>query len=250
MNGRRKPIQPVVEIAMNQYTCPKCKTILKRQEAVPAGKKIKCPKCANIFAPAGAVAGRAVDDDVPDTNPYAVRTDDEESDTVREEKQRAAMGLIKDRFKKSKRGPCQAKVVVPANLMTASGVIMGILYVILFIVGIFPMVFREYYLDTPTFKAMTPEQLRVKWEQIVTIRIIIMVGAAIGFIVAGFVCVGAFKMRTIESYGWAMTGAIILTLLGGIFGLVGIYCIITLRDKAVIDGFAEEQPPEALTGFS
>ena len=36
---------------MHSYTCPKCKTILKRQEPVPPGKKMKCPKCQKIFAP-------------------------------------------------------------------------------------------------------------------------------------------------------------------------------------------------------
>jgi hypothetical protein len=234
---------------MHQYTCPKCKTILKRQDAVPAGKKIKCPKCANVFAPASAAGGKADDEDGYDTNPYAVKTDAEEDDTVKAEKQRAAMGFIKDRFKKSKRGPCQAKVTVPSNLLTAAGVLMGAGYIALFVVGIFPIAFRDYYLDTPTFKAMTPQQLQVKWEQIVTIRIIMMVGAIIGFIIAGFVCVGAFKMRTLESYGWAMTGAIICTLFGVIFSIVGIYCIITLRDKAVIEGFAEEPPPEHTSSY-
>lgn len=36
---------------MPRYQCPECEAILKRDLAVPAGKKLKCPKCAFIFAP-------------------------------------------------------------------------------------------------------------------------------------------------------------------------------------------------------
>ncbi|WP_020472105.1 hypothetical protein [Zavarzinella formosa] len=36
---------------MPRYQCPECEAILKRAEAVPAGKKLKCPKCAFVFAP-------------------------------------------------------------------------------------------------------------------------------------------------------------------------------------------------------
>src|SRR3954469_3319437 len=100
---------------MHQYTCPKCKTILKRQEPVPEGKKIKCPKCETIFAPAVSASAKARDEEEEySRNPYAVAEDKEEEDTARAEKQRAAMGIVKDRYKKSKRGPAQAKVVQPA----------------------------------------------------------------------------------------------------------------------------------------
>src|SRR5215210_876169 len=99
---------------MHQYSCPKCKSVLKRQEAVPTGKKIKCPKCETIFAPpatavTGAAGGRAKVEDDWDRNPYAVTEENEEEEEARrEEKQRAAAGVVKDRFKKSKRGPAQA----------------------------------------------------------------------------------------------------------------------------------------------
>lgn len=235
---------------MHQYTCPKCKTILKRQEPVPAGKKIKCPKCENVFVPEAAVeaakpaaakGGRSTEDDY-DRTPYLVAGDDDENDTVKAEKQRAAMGLVRDRFVKSKRGPAQGKVVQPANLMMASGVIIALISVITFVVGLFPLVFRAYYLDTPEYKKMSEAAQQTYWNEIVVIRAIIMAGATISFINASLICVGAFKMRTLESYAWGMTGAILCTLLGGIFIVIGIWCIVTLRDRAVIEGFAEEPP--------
>src|SRR5438552_2362645 len=98
--------------AMHQYTCPKCKTILKRQEPVPPGKKIKCPKCETIFdpptavtaaKPAKAVKAAKVAEEDPDRIPYRVQVDEEQEDLLKNEKQRAAMGIIKDRYKKSAR---------------------------------------------------------------------------------------------------------------------------------------------------
>ncbi len=92
---------------MHQYTCPKCKTVLKREQPVAEGKKIKCPKCANIFAAIldakaeHVKAGKSkLEED--DRNPYAVVNEEEEDDKMRQEKQRAAMGLVRDRFEKQR----------------------------------------------------------------------------------------------------------------------------------------------------
>lgn len=248
---------------MYQYTCPSCKVVLKRQEPIPAGKKIKCPKCEHIFAvpattgqrttaaaaakgpegnsPKAATTKPAQDDDDWSKNPYRVITDAEEDDTVKAEKQRAAAGIVLDRFKKSKRGPALAKVVVPSNIMLATGIILGAISIIAFIVGLFPIVFKSYYLDTPEFKKLSESQLEEEWQKIVVTRVIIMVGAACSLIYAGIICVGAFKMRTLESYTWAMIAAVLTTF--SVAFIVGLWNIVTLRDKAVIEGFAEEPPP-------
>jgi len=246
---------------MHQYSCPKCKTILKRDEPIPAGKKIKCPKCETIFAPPAVAvkAGKPVEarsdqakardklNEEDDLNPYGVQQESEvEAEASKAERARAAAGVVKDRFKKSKRGPAQGKVTAPAGWMTAAGVIMGIFWVIVFVVGLFPLVFRSYYTDAPEFKGLSPAAFQEKWEQVVLIRVILMVGACVGFIYASFVTIGAFKMRTLESYGWAMTGAILTTMMPGIWFVIGIWALMTLRDKAVIEGFAEEKPPEII----
>lgn len=235
---------------MHQYNCPNCKTVLKRAQPVPAGKKIKCPKCEKIFAPPAVAMAAAKpasapkkDDDEDFKNPYLVREEEEEEDTVKAEKQRAAAGIVKDRFKKSKRGPAQAKINGPAGWMTAAGVVWGIIYIIMFFVGIFPLVFRSYYLDTPEFRELDAAGQQAYWENLVLVRCILIGGSILGFIYASLVCIGAFKMRTLESYGWAMTGAILTILLGGIWMVIGIWALITLRDKDVIEGFAEEPPP-------
>ena len=33
------------------YTCPKCQTTLRPAKPVPPGKKVRCPKCENVFVP-------------------------------------------------------------------------------------------------------------------------------------------------------------------------------------------------------
>ena len=35
---------------MPKYRCPECESVLRREQPVPAGKKIKCPKCETVFA--------------------------------------------------------------------------------------------------------------------------------------------------------------------------------------------------------
>ena len=32
------------------FACPECHSVLKTKAEVPAGKKVKCPKCAALFA--------------------------------------------------------------------------------------------------------------------------------------------------------------------------------------------------------
>jgi hypothetical protein len=225
---------------MHQYTCPKCKALLRRQEPVPKGKKLRCPKCATIFAPDDG-GGKKVNDDDGDRSPYVVVTDAEDDELIQEEKQKAAMGLVTDRFEKSKRGPAQRAVIVPSNFLTAAGILQGFCCIFLFLYGIFPLVFQSYYLDTPQYKKMTPDALAAKWRNVQTEHAIYMTGAVVGFMYAGLITVGAFKMRTLESYSWAMVGSVMCTL--SVLFPIGIMCIVTLRDKRVIEGFAEE-PPE------
>src|SRR5579871_1917102 len=224
---------------MHQYTCPKCKALLRRQEPVPAGKKLKCPKCATIFAPDSAANSKAKDDD-GDRTPYVVVTDADTDESIQEERQRAAMGLVTDPFEKSKRGPAQRLVIVPSNFLTAAGILMGIACIGLFLYGIFPLVFQTYYLDTPHYKAISPAQRASEWKSVQTERAIYMSGAIVGFLYAGLIMVGAFKMRTLESYGWAVAGSI-MCILSPLLP-IGIMCLITMRDKKVIEGFAEEAP--------
>lgn len=45
---------------VSRLTCPDCKKVMRPAKPLPAGKKVKCPECGNIFA-----AGDAADDGEP-----------------------------------------------------------------------------------------------------------------------------------------------------------------------------------------
>src|SRR5438105_1736147 len=45
---------------MPSFSCPNCKKVLKTATSIPAGKKIKCPACAQLFAMPAAEEQTAV----------------------------------------------------------------------------------------------------------------------------------------------------------------------------------------------
>jgi hypothetical protein len=244
---------------MPQYPCPKCKAILKRDQPLPPGKKLRCPKCAHIFAPAGTTAKSDTSEE-DDRNPYKVIDEKEEDEALKAEKERAARGLVRDRYEKSKRGPALKEVVRPSNFLLASGVINCTFAIVFFVIGIFPLVFRDFYATggpPPPGKSYKQweEELKAKGPIVMTSeefkgllveRILgFLVPAVCIFITGSLICIGAFKMRSLESYGWAMTGAIVCILFGILFGLfIGIWNVIVLSNQMVKDGFAEQKPPE------
>src|SRR6185312_9670681 len=42
-------------MATARITCPDCKSVLRPAKPVPDGKKVKCPKCGNLFVTPGIV---------------------------------------------------------------------------------------------------------------------------------------------------------------------------------------------------
>src|SRR5713226_1407455 len=220
---------------MPQYPCPKCKAVLKRDQPLPPGKKLRCPKCANVFAPAGAAKADAKEED--DRNPYTVIQEKEDDEAMKAEKERAAHGLVKDRYKKSKRGPALKEVVRPSNFLLASGVLNCTLAVILFVIGVGTLVFWDFFYVEGSSKP--PEGVKyAEWEaqqkakgvkglegeektaKIIERSIIASIAVFI-FIAGSLICVGAFKMRSLESYGWGMAGSIICILFG--FPVIGFF---------------------------
>jgi uncharacterized Zn finger protein (UPF0148 family) len=245
---------------MPQYTCPSCKTVLKRDQPLPAGKKLKCPRCETIFGPS-ATASKPKKDDDEDRNPYAVQIDKDDDERMKAEKERAAQGLVKDRFKKSKRGPAGKEVVRPSNFLLASGVFNCAVALIAFAIGGGTLVFWDFFYTEGSSKPppgvkysdweakrkagevkMTDEE---RTEKIIE-RSIIMGVATFVFIMGSLICVGAFKMRTLESRAWAIAGSIISIVCGFLLIqlLIGIWCLVVLNNDLVKDGFEEEPPPE------
>jgi hypothetical protein len=42
------------------FACPKCDTILKTIKPIPAGKKVRCPKCSHVFAPPSSTVQESI----------------------------------------------------------------------------------------------------------------------------------------------------------------------------------------------
>jgi len=157
------------------------------------------------------------EDDDDDVNPYGVLKESEEELRLAA-KNKPVFGDIADKFKKSNRGPAQMLLVLPTNLLVAAGSLTAIAGVLAIIIGLWPLVFT----DAPPSDEEYAEQL-----------VIIFVGFVL-LLWGCLVCLGASKMQSLESYAWALAGAVL-----GIPMLAGIFALIALRDPRVRAGFEE-----------
>jgi hypothetical protein len=251
---------------MPKYQCPECEAVLRRAEAIPPGKKIRCPKCEAVFparalpddepakepaAEGYALAGQAKAtpkptpvDDEENSNPYAVIKETED-----EVKPEIHLGSLRDKFAKSKIGPAMFRTVIPSNWLLRLGLFSCGSAVLLFIFGIWPLIFCE---ANPIRPFIRP-------------RVDIMRDAALQFAFGAIMCIGAARMHDLTSYTWSIIGAVMalliyvpraimtaitmLILFGPLgllvaalvsaLGCVGLWCLIILMNKEVREGFKE-----------
>src|SRR5437660_1786039 len=129
---------------MPVYPCPECGAQLRPANPVPPGKKLRCPKCETVFAPAGkarAAAAKAppvVQSAAGDAESYAVVKSE---DTKNEDATRAAFDPIKNRFELSARGPALGLVVKPSTWLLRVGVTTCIMALVGVMFAIWPMIF-------------------------------------------------------------------------------------------------------------
>lgn len=226
-----------------QYKCPECATALKMAAAPAPGRRVKCPKCGQVFAPvkqlpansalakkaapaaapvSSAAAARAKandDEDWNDTNPYDMTVDNSPA------AERVTFDQIRDRFPRSKRGPAQKAVVIPANVLIGLGIKQCIFAIALAVWSVWPIIFYD---ATPT--------------RDVYIGSFIWLGyAALWFTLSALVVNGAFKMHTLESYPWAWVG-IVIGMITGLSLFASLWCIFVLKNPDVKAGFYEKKP--------
>lgn len=261
---------------MPKYQCPDCEAILRRAEAITPGKKIRCPKCQSVFAakpladdddeapvktgkagkggppkppapppppkPAEATKGPLDDEEAGGT--YAIFKDEKE-----DEKVDIHFGSLRDKFAKSKIGPAMFITVVPSNWLLRLGLLSCAMAVFYFGFAVFPIVFCE---ATPSRPFIRP-------------RVDLMIHATLMFIFGAIMCLGASKMHNLTSYPMAIIGSImailiyvptgimlamyvlivlgpagmLLAALAGGMALVGVWCVITLMNSKVKEGFKE-----------
>ena len=161
------------------------------------------------------------DDDDDDVTAYGVTRESEEELRLIE-KNKPRFGDVQDKFKKSAKGPAQALLVMPSNLLIGAGALTVIAGIGVIVYGIWNWIFT----DAP------PSQ-----EQIADYITTAMFGFGM-FLWGGVVCLGSSRAQNLDSYAWAVVG--------GVFGLVpllapGVFTLIALRDPRVIAGFRESE---------
>ncbi len=243
------------------YTCPNadCGVTLKTPSAVPAGKRVKCPKCQQMFVPVpevakplAAAAGtfKFADDDKKKPpakkseppppkkhekkkSPFADEVEEDaesikrgygviqptQEEVDQAEDVKVSFERVEDKYKKSARGPAIALLVMPSNLLTGEGLLTALGGVAMFVIGMWPLAFN----DAPPGDEETEE------------AIVMMLLGCMTLLWGAVICFGASQMQELGSYMWAMLGAV----MGVLPLLVGIFAIIMLQNPKVKAGFEE-----------
>lgn len=215
---------------MFAFKCPECEAEFKSSKRPPEGKKIRCKECEHAFVPKVKELAAAPtpsppppppqseDDEDGPVNPYGVVEDVETEEQIAAKKKVRFDG-VDDKKKRSARGPAMSLLVMPANLLIAEGALTFIIGLGTFIWGLWPLIFTEVSPSDDDYTEQLP---------LVLFGVLLAVWGAM-------ICLGASRMQNLESYTWAMTGAV----LGILPLLVGVFAIIMLRNPKVIAGFME-----------
>lgn len=212
---------------MFAFKCPECEAEFKTGKRPPEGKRIRCKQCEATFVPkvkelqpaaAEAPADVPVDDNENDVNPYGV-VDEVETEDQKAARKKVRFDGVDDKKKQSARGPAMSLLVMPANLLIAEGALTFIVGLATMIWGMWPLIFTDISPSDDDYTDQLP---------IVLFGILLAVWGAM-------ICLGASRMQNLESYTWAMTGAV----LGILPLLVGVFALIMLRNPKVLAGFME-----------
>jgi hypothetical protein len=182
------------------------------------GAKAEPPPAAGSAAPKSRFADEDDEDAASVKKGYGVVKESQE-EIDRAEKNKPKFTEIQDKFKKSARGPAVSLLVMPANLLTLEGLITGVAGLVIFVYGMWPLVFN----DAPPSDEEVDE------------AIVVMILGMVAFGWGAMICIGASQMQEIRSYTWAIAGAV----MGVLPLLVGVYALIMLQNPKVKAGFAE-----------
>ena len=160
-----------------RITCPECETVLRPAKPIAPGKKVKCPKCGSTFEVPEASGDESSEEDGVTRAPAAIKNkagarapapkkvakqpekkptpgaddDDDEGGTyslaggggagAEEEEAKPDINYAPDTSIKDLRGPAQAAVIKPTNMLIGFGVVGFIGYLVLFIYFAIPVLF-------------------------------------------------------------------------------------------------------------
>lgn len=205
------------------YKCPQCSATLRLANPVPAGKKIKCPKCQNVFAPpveqpkaaAGKPAGvskppldeddagaYALKDDPPPPEPVkrsVAPLDFDEDDAPKKKKKKTKGDEDELDTEKPtharKKSAAQAMCQAPSNKMLATSCFTCASCLLSLLVSLWPLIFMKERSWTNYFLGLPIP---------IPIMVLLLIGA---FVYNAAIAVSAVKMQSIESYAFAMLGS-------------------------------------------
>ena len=128
---------------MPVYPCPECGVQLRPANPVPAGQKLRCPKCETISrrpkrktpAKAGPSGQPAAEQIEQDGLVVAEVSEDAEAN-------RTAFDPIKERFKRSARGPALILVVKPSTALLGGGLATLAMAIAGALFAVWPMIFK------------------------------------------------------------------------------------------------------------
>jgi hypothetical protein len=197
---------------------------LKRTEPVPAGKKLRCPECGNVFAPAAPASVPATAKKPTPKAPESPARQNQEQEIFQFQKtqydpdsdaaRQDVFTPIRDRFERSARGPALIQVVRPSDWLLRTGSLICIAAVLGALWAIWPLVFKiqevqppdkskgftAYSQEVRRYKELSPEEFNQRF---------VYLGLFVAqFLWGAMVCVGASKMHTLDSYPLAIIGSI------------------------------------------
>ena len=198
---------------MPKYICPECQTVIRREEPVPEGKKLRCPECDSVFKPKATAPAkeRAQQKQAAPQKPAApAKTkaspppeEEEEGgtygfvheDEIKKGKKDAPVKFedLRKKFPKSKIGPALALTVRPSNWMLFIGAVMVIAGIATLVYGFWPLVYSN---NPPTGSRVTQ-------------RIIMMVSGVFTSCLFAFVCYCASCMHDLVSPPLCWAGALL-----------------------------------------
>jgi predicted Zn finger-like uncharacterized protein len=294
-----------------KITCPECEAVLKVSQPPPPGKKLKCPRCGETFSAPGAPAGartaapavkkkpagkkpddairapappkKTHDEDDEEGGTYGVVKDPDEETAADEEEEEEEgrrkgpeINYAPDMSIKDLRGPAQAAVVGPSNLLIIYGIIGFLGWLLVMFIVLIPILFPVQTDDTSKEadkggaaagqdkqgqgdkagdkKGKEKKEKEVPWTVVFGldlailaalpwyIFIPILLGFGLGMAYGGTIVVGGVKMQSLESRQWGLVASIMNMIPVHTFGLMVLLTVIV----QMILGLLFDEPAKSM----
>lgn len=230
-----------------KVSCPRCKAVLKPSKPLPVGKKVKCPKCANLFTvkpddsdirvavpagpkskskpkPAAPVITKKDsfddDEDGPAVYSFADAGHDADDDAGEEKED---ISVVPDLAVKDPRGPATERLVKPSNWLMRLALMGCLTNIVLMLFFLIPQLLPVED-DAPDPKSGGGQSAQSKADQekktkerdketlgLTRASYVALIFGLLGFSFLYFAVIafGVYKMQNLESYKWSIAACIL-----------------------------------------